>query len=225
MNTLVGKIFEDRKNSNRKVVVKDYQVSANDIEVVTIEFLDGCGKKAGTVENKFLKSFKKSWKETDEVIEETVEEVEQVEEVVENKLVPMPGIEKLAELKEEYSTEKEENITDEDYAKIDVEIAKQDKHKSRKSSVDIDIKIDEVSSVVASFGLDIKTYSGRLNNLNIKKDGKNVLEICVKRNRLVIYSKNELSIDCEQITNGKYKAFIEYTENYTHEVNKLLGGI
>lgn len=90
MNTLVGKIFEDRKNSERKVVVKDYQVSANDIEVVTIEFLDGCGKKAGTVENKFLKSFKKSWKETDEVIDditeevtkEVVEEPEQVEEVV-----------------------------------------------------------------------------------------------------------------------------------------------
>lgn len=207
MNTLVGKIFEDRKNSNRKVVVKDYQVSANDIEVVTIEFLGGCGKKAGTVENKFLKSFKKSWKETYEVIEEAtekvVEELEKVEEVVDI----------------------EKNLADEDYAKIDVEIAKQDKHKSMKSSVDIDIKIDEVSSVVASFGLDIKTYSGRLNNLNIKKDGKNVLEICVKRNRLVIYSKNELSIDCEQITNGKYKAFIEYTENYTHEVNKLLGGI
>lgn len=82
MNTLVGKIFEDRKNSNRKVVVKDYRVSTNNIEVVTIEFLDGCGKKAGTVEDKFLKSFKKSWKETDEVIEEAVEEPEQVEEVV-----------------------------------------------------------------------------------------------------------------------------------------------
>ena len=48
MNTLVGKIFEDRKNSERKVIIKDYQVSANDIEVVTIEFLDGCVKKAGT---------------------------------------------------------------------------------------------------------------------------------------------------------------------------------
>ena len=65
MNTLVGKIFEDRKNSNRKVVIKDYRVSTNNIEVVTIEFLDGCGKKAGTVEDKFLKSFNKSWKEID----------------------------------------------------------------------------------------------------------------------------------------------------------------
>lgn len=204
MNTLVGKIFEDRKNSARKIVIKDYQVSTNNIEVVTIEFLDGCGKKAGTTENKFLKSFKKSWKETEEVIEEVVEEPEQVEEVV---------------------VDTEENLSDEDYAKIGVEIAEQAKQKAKKKSINVESKIDEVSSAVMSFGLDIKTYSGRLNNLNIKKDGKNALEICVKRNRLVIYSKNELSIDCEQITNGKYKAFIEYTENYIHEVNKLLGGI
>lgn len=109
MNTLVGKIFEDRKNSARKVVIKDYRVSTNDIEVVTIEFLDGCGKKAGTVENKFLKSFKKSWKESDEVIEETVVHAEQVEES-EHKLVPMTGIEKSTDLKTEYSKEQVKEV-------------------------------------------------------------------------------------------------------------------
>lgn len=50
--------------------------------------------------------------------------------VVEHKLVQMPGIEKLEELKKEYSHEEE--LSDEEYANIGLEIAEQAKEKARK---------------------------------------------------------------------------------------------
>lgn len=147
MNDLVGKIFEDRKNSERKVVVTDYKISGNDIEVVTIKFLDGCGKKAGTVEDKFLKSFKKSWKEADEVIEETVEHAEQVEES-EHKLVPMTGIEKSTDLKTEYSKEQVKEV------------------------VKAEIELDSVIKKLQEAGFIVNIVKGLPKTISIKKVGQ-----------------------------------------------------
>ena len=197
MNTLVGKIFEDRKNSNRKVVVKDYQVSANDIEVVTIEFLDGCGKKAGTVEDKFLKSFKKSWKETeeviddditDEVIEKAVDETEKAEEVVDT----------------------EENLSDEDYAKIGVEIAEQAKKKSNNSKKNI-VSKDERANVVREY---LKSryviykerfYSGeRLKCIAIFSGKKKLAEIYPQRKSLAIYVSKLIDLSSIPTTHSDY---------------------
>lgn len=197
MKKLVGKIFEDRKNSARKVVIKDYQVSTNDIEVVTIEFLDGCGKKAGTVENKFLKSFKKSWKETeeviddditDEVIEEVEEEPEQVEEVAET----------------------EKNLTDEDYAKIGVEIAEQAKKKSNNSKKNI-VSKDERANVVREY---LKSrsvvykerfYSGkRLKCIAIFSGKKKLAEIYPQRKSLAIYVSKLIDLSSIPTTHSDY---------------------
>lgn len=194
MNNLVGKIFEDRKNNTRKVVIKDYQVSANDIEVVTIEFLDGCGKKAGTVEDKFLKSFKKSWKETEEVIEEVVEEPEQAEEVV---------------------VDTEENLSDEDYAKIGVEIAEQANKKSKKKSKNSKkeniVSKDERANVVREY-LESKSvaykerfYSGeRLKCIAIFSGKKKLAEIYPQRKSLAIYVSKLIDLSSIPTTHSDY---------------------
>lgn len=222
MNKLVGKIFEDRKNSNRKVIIKDYQVSTNNIEVVTIEFLDGCGKKAGTVEDKFLKSFKKSWKETDEVTEEVVEEViEEVEEEPEH-------------VEEVVDTEK--NLTDEDYAKIGVEIAEHAKQKTKKKRnykkvefVEEKPTDEEIISALNMSNISYKKYDNKSDFVILDETGKATARVFIQNKKMRIQTKtlNEFASKLSDVITG-YKhtlsnvIFIEYTDTCIDTMIKVI---
>lgn len=223
MNPLVGKIFEDRKNSERKVIIKDYQVSANDIEVVTIEFLGGCGKKAGTTENKFLKYFKKSWKETeeviddditDEVIEKDVDETEKAEEVVDT----------------------EENLSDEDYAKIGVEIAEQAKQKTKKKRNYKKVEFvgekptdEEIISALNMSNISYKKYDNKSYFVILDETGKATARVFIQNKKMRIQTKtlNEFASKLSDVITGYNHTlsnviFIEYTDTCIDTMIKVI---
>lgn len=102
---------------------------------------------------------------------------------------------------------------------------KEENNDSTKSIVDIEEKIKLMSDKILSSGYDIKIYSDRVRNLNVKKGKSLIAEICLKHNRIVIYSKQVLSSDSQPVNNGKkYKTFVEYSDNFYNEVMNLIEG-
>lgn len=86
-------------------------------------------------------------------------------------LVPMPGIEKLEELKAEYTHVEE--LSDEEYAQVGLEIAEQAKEKAKKvkeeSGIGFDIK-DFIITTAGEMGLEICESNGRF--VSFKVNGK-----------------------------------------------------
>ena len=105
---MVGKIYESKRTEGVKVKVIKFEEK---FKTVIIEYLTG--DKTGTSSSITTATLKRWWEEI-EVINETDEapellagsdSKEQAETVIEeHKLVPMPGIEKLAELKKQYTS-------------------------------------------------------------------------------------------------------------------------
>lgn len=83
--------------------------------------------------------------------------------------------------------------------------------------------IIEMTHALVKVGYTVKTYSNRKQNLIVKNGNKCVAEVCIKRKRVVIYSKDELNCSkCEKISNGKYKAFVNYSDCFVEEVLSII---
>ena len=102
------------------------------------------------------------------------------------------------------------------------EITKDEVKKPSTKKVNVSEKIEIMSSAIKSRGYDIKVYSGRVQNLNIKREKKHIAEICLKHNRVVIYTKKPLLYVSERIKNGKFKTFICYSDNFADEVMEII---
>ena len=102
------------------------------------------------------------------------------------------------------------------------EYTKDEVKKPSTKKVNVSEKIEIMSSAIKSRGYDIKVYSGRAQNLNIKREKKHIAEICLKYNRVVIYTKKPLLSVSERIKNGKFKTFICYSDNFADEVMEII---
>ena len=102
------------------------------------------------------------------------------------------------------------------------EYTKDEVKKPSTKKVNVSEKIEIMSSAIKSRGYDIKVYSGRAQNLNIKREKKHIAEICLKHNRVVIYTKKPLLSVSERIKNGKFKTFICYSDNFADEVMEII---
>jgi hypothetical protein len=105
------------------------------------------------------------------------------------------------------------------------EVNEPTKDKVKKSStekVDVIEKIDIMSSAIKSKGYNIKIYSGRIQNLNIKMENKHIAEVCLKHKKIVVYTKEKLIDESEKINNGKFKTLFCYSENFANEIMEII---
>ena len=94
--------------------------------------------------------------------------------------------------------------------------------KSSTEKVDVIEKIDIMSSAIKSRGYSIKIYSGRIQNLNIKKENKHIAEVCLKQKKIVVYTKEQLTDESEKINNGKFKTLFCYSDNFANEITEII---
>lgn len=100
---------------------------------------------------------------------------------------------------------------------------KEEKKQEKATDEEVNKNIAEMTDALVKAGYSVKTYSNRKQNLIVKKDDKCVAEVCIKRKRVVIYSKTELNCsNCEKINDKKYKAFAEYKEGFIEEVLSII---
>lgn len=92
------------------------------------------------------------------------------------------------------------------------------------NNASIDDNLQLISTTILNNGYDIKTYSGRLNNLIIKFNNKVIAEVCVKRKKCVIYTKDKISVDSYKINNGKFRLDLSYFGGIENTIIELIGG-
>ena len=92
------------------------------------------------------------------------------------------------------------------------------------NNTSIDDNLPLIQTTILNNGYDIKTYSGRLNNLIIKFNNKVIAEVCVKRKKCVIYTKDKISVDSYKINNGKFRLDLSYFGGIENTIIKLIGG-
>ena len=83
-------------------------------------------------------------------------------------------------------------------------------------------KIEIMYSAIKSRGYSIKIYSGRIQNLNIKKEKKHIAEVCLKHKKIVVYTKEQLIDKSEKINNGKFKTLFYYSDNFADEIMEII---
>ena len=169
-----------------------------------------------------MKSFKKSWKETDEVNEEVVEDViEEVEEEPEH-------------VEEVVDTEK--NLTDEDYAKIGLEIAEQAKQKTKKKRNYKKVEFvgekptdEEIISALNMSNISYKKYDNKSDFVILDETGKATARVFIQNKKMRIQTKtlNEFASKLSDVITG-YKhtlsnvIFIEYTDTCIDTMIKVI---
>ena len=105
---------------------------------------------------------------------------------------------------------------------IDDEV-KEEKKPEKVTDEEVEKNIIEMTEALVKAGYTVKTYSNRKQNLIVKNGNRCVAEVCIKRKRVVIYSKEELNCSrCEKISNGKYKVFVNYSDDFTEEVLSII---
>ena len=112
-----------------------------------------------------------------------------------------------------------------DEAQPTKEVSEPTKDEVKKSSTDkvnVIEKIDIMSSAIKSRGYSIKIYSGRIQNLNIKKEKKHIAEVCLKHKNIVVYTKEQLTDESEKINNGKFKTLFCYSDNFANEIMEII---
>ena len=114
---------------------------------------------------------------------------------------------------DEVKPEKEVNETTKDEYEV---------KKSSTEKVNVIEKIDIMSSAIKSRGYSIKIYSGRIQNLNIKKEKKHIAEVCLKHKNIVVYTKEQLIDKSEKINNGKFKTLFYYSDNFADEIMEII---
>ena len=102
------------------------------------------------------------------------------------------------------------------------EYTKDEVKKPSTKKVNVSEKIDIMSSAIKSRGYSIKIYSGRIQNLNIKKEKKHIAEVCLKHKKIVVYTKEQLTDESEKINNGKFKTLFCYSENFANEIMEII---
>lgn len=102
------------------------------------------------------------------------------------------------------------------------EPTKDEVKKSSNKKVNVIEKIDIMSNAIKSRGYNIKIYSGRIQNLNIKMEKKHIAEVCLKHNKIVVYTKEQLTDESEKINNGKFKTLFCYSENFADEIMEII---
>ena len=102
------------------------------------------------------------------------------------------------------------------------EHTKDEVKKSSTKKVNVIEKIEIMSSAIKSRGYIIKIYSGRIQNLNIKKEKKHIAEVCLKHNKIVVYTKEQLTDESEKINNGKFKTLFCYSDNFSNEIMEII---
>ena len=107
-------------------------------------------------------------------------------------LVPMPGVEKLAELKNEQNTDTEKELTDDEYAQIGKEIAQQAKQKAEdvknaraKQKASGERPIDVAHKICKQFNQFNLTTAK--NNVGIHVDKKRIIDIWGRSTKIRIY--------------------------------------
>ena len=104
----------------------------------------------------------------------------------------------------------------------EVQPTKDEVKKSSTKKVNVIEKIDIMSSAIKSRGYSIKIYSGRIQNLNIKKEKKHIAEVCLKHNKIVVYTKEQLTDESDKINNGKFKTLFCYSDNFANEIMEII---
>ena len=104
----------------------------------------------------------------------------------------------------------------------EVQPTKDEVKKSSTKKVNVIEKIDIMSSAIKSRGYSIKIYSGRIQNLNIKKEKKHIAEVCLKHKKIVVYTKEQLTDESEKINNGKFKTLFCYSDNFANEIMEII---
>ena len=104
----------------------------------------------------------------------------------------------------------------------EVQLTKDEVKKSSTKKVNVIEKIEIMSSAIKSRGYDIKVYSGRAQNLNIKREKKHIAEICLKHKKIVVYTKEQLTDESEKINNGKFKTLFCYSDNFANEIMEII---
>lgn len=104
----------------------------------------------------------------------------------------------------------------------EVHPTKDEVKKSSTEKVDVIEKIDIMSSAIKSRCYSIKIYSGRIQNLNIKKENKHIAEVCLKQKKIVVYTKEQLTDESEKINNGKFKTLFCYSDNFANEIMEII---
>lgn len=105
---------------------------------------------------------------------------------------------------------------------IDDEVKEENKHE-KEIDEEVEKNIIEMTEALVKAGYTVKTYSNRKQNLIVKNGNRCVAEVCIKRKRVVIYSKDELNCSrCEKISNGEYKVFVNYSDSFVEEVLSII---
>ena len=102
------------------------------------------------------------------------------------------------------------------------EYTKDEVKKPSTKKVNVSEKIEIMSSAIKSRGYSIKIYSGRIQNLNIKKENKHIAEVCLKHKKIVVYTKEQLTGESEKINNGKFKTLFFYSDNFANEIMEII---
>lgn len=169
----------------------------------------------------------------DRILAFEASQIKEVEEdvTVEHKLVPMLGIEKLEELKKEYSHEEdvivdkvvetvvdnESELTDEEYAKIGLEIAEQAKEKARKhknNKVDNSDKLYELELLLNN--LDSKYYES-VKCYKIKAEGKTIAEVYPQKKGIRVYVHKDYDISNVCVIKDNYKYYLPVAVNFDYD--------
>lgn len=187
-------------NKKNGVVI---EIQSTDNKTGTVIAQICSGNNSGEIKRYSTGTIKRWYKE---FIEETVEEVEQVEEVVEHKLVPMPGIEKLAELAEQ--TKK--------------------KSKQKTSKIDRTNDLSEIDAFIEN-NYNNKYYES-VKCYKIIKDGKTVAEVYPRKKNIEVRVKtvkDDFNSDIFYKDGYKYYLpvhyFIEYSTDYIKLISDLIG--
>lgn len=198
---MVGKIFESKRTEGTTAKIIKFEEKFN---TVVIEYLTG--DKKGTSSSITTSTLKRWWKEIETPTMDEDSEVEEQIQVLEeeHKLVPMPGIEKLEELKKEYP-----------------------KKKTKKSSIDRSNEILELDAFIGN------TYNNKyyesVKCYKIIKDGKTIAEVYPRKKNIEVRVKAiKEDFDSDVLYKDGYKYylpvhyFIEYSSLALDLIEDLL---
>lgn len=207
---MVGKIYESKRTEGVKVKVIKFEEK---FKTVIIEYLTG--DKTGTSSSITTATLKRWWKEI-EVINETDEALE---------LLAGGDSKEQAE-----SVIAEKELTDEEYAKIGLEIAEQTKkkteeHKKSKKISNID-RSKEILELEAFIG---NTYNNKyyesVKCYKIIKNDKTVAEIYPRKKEIEVRVKSikdNFDLDVRYKDGYKYYLPVHYFLDYTSDYIKLI---
>lgn len=188
-------IYENKRNQDKVKV----EASSLSLDVVEVTYISSNKHEAG--ETAFIKigTFKRWWSLVEEVVEEADADIK--EDIEPDTLVPMPGTEKLEELKKEYT-----------------------KKKTKKSSVDRTKEIENVHNFLNNLGSFISSeYFSNVNCYKLKRNGKTFAEVYPRRKNIEVRVK-EINgvVACDYKDGYKYYLPVHYFVSYDFDYVGIL---